>query len=390
MGNAMTKLTPVVKATEQLIAGTATSARIKVAHALPDPNQPRKTFIQDLYDETKASIKAIGLQVPITVNPAYVKDGTQYYYIKYGENRWRIHVDLMWEEIECVIDPEPYDGKLNVLRVLTQAAENINRINHTHSEIAAVYGLFFEEEKRKVHWKKVGDILAEFAKIFGKSEQWVRNYAEMSNLRPEFLARVDIKGPTQIPFMAAVALGRQPKERQTGILHGAEVLAGSRRDMLYKYILQGAYKVKKAAGENVGHHIAANKSSFTKIPHNVRKAIDQFGVGMQPLDRDTHIRETMDEMSREELESMIKALDGVSDAIASLKNTVQVKLEKVSGPVVAPILFTPSKDDDEDVPSPESATPVNGDTARAPWPSFTTPREPETKIGRRIIKGGSY
>lgn len=386
----MTKLTPVADNVLQLPAGRMRSARLHVAHIMPDPNQPRKTFDQDKYDETKASIKAIGLQVPITVNPGPHRDGIQYYYIKYGENRWRIHVDLKLEEIECVVEPDSYDGKVIVRRILTQAAENINRIDHTHSEIAAVYALYFEETKREIPWKKVGEIQEEFALIFGKSTMWVQNYAAMSNLRPELLARVDQKGPTQIPFMAAVALGRNPKERQTGILHGAEILAGSRRDMLYRYVLEGTHKAKKANGERVGHRVAATKHSLMNIPANLQKNLDYFGAGMQPLDRQSYLRETLESMSAEELSSTDMRLNSVLENIDSLRRAVQGRLLSLGQQVIAPIVVIDRNDHKEEAGDSQSRTPL-----ASIWPGLAAPAVKTTEQGSsgyttRQIKGTRY
>lgn len=367
----MTKLAPVAQATKQLITGALRSARLKVAHILVDHNQPRKNFDQEKYNETRASVKAIGLQVPITVNPGPIRDGIQYYYTKYGENRWRIHVDLKLEEIDCVIDPEPYSGEFNVLRVLTQAAENINRIDHTHGEIAAVYALFFEDAKQKNPGRLVADIQGEFGTIFGKSEMWVQNYAAMSNLRSEFLARVDVKGPTQIPFMAAVALGRNPKERQTSVLHGAELIAGSRRDLLYRYTLQETNRLKKLNGERIGHHQAAgNKRAFANIPKNVQRALGQFGAGMRALDRESYMRRAVEEMSGQELSAMVGEVNATLESLQAIKNLVQTRLGAVSKEAPpATVISTEDADEEEGTggtQEPRSTSP------HSIWPGLAT------------------
>ncbi len=392
----MAHIVSTAQATE---AGMVGSVRLKVAHILPDKNQPRKTFDPEKYEETKASIKAMGLQVPITVNLGPVIDGIQYYYIKYGENRWRIHVDLDLEEIDCVIDQRFYDGKLNVLRVLTQAAENINRIEHTPSEIASVYRLYFEETKKEAPWKKIGKIQEEFARIFGKSSQWVQNYASMANLRQEFLDRVDAKGPGQIPFMAAVALGRNPKERQTSILHGAEILAGSRRDMLYTYVLHGTHQAKRASGERVGARVLGTKQTLVRIPERLQDALDHFGAGMSPLDRQSYLRETMGQLTVEELKKMVSDLEGVTSAIESLKNSVEGRLEELSHTRPANIFYPlpqaetmetggNSEEDGQqtnDEQSPEASV-------RSPWPDFSL-REEDQPSGtgvRRVVNKGKY
>lgn len=387
----MTKLAPVAKAVQQLLAGAAQSARLKVAHILPDPNQPRKTFDQEKYDETKASIKAIGLQVPITVNPGPVRDGVQYYYVKFGENRWRIHVDLEQEYIECVINPEFYDGRVNVLRVITQAAENINRIEHTHSEMAAVYALYYEEEVRNFPSKKDGKIQEGFATIFGKSLVWAGNYAAMSNLRPEFLARVDGKGPTQIPFMAAVALGKNPKERQTGVLHSAEVLAGARRDMLYRYVLEGTHKIKKAHGERIGGRTIGVKQALMRIPNNMQNALDYFGAGMQPLDRQSYLRETLEQMSQEELRGTLTSFDKVQEGIETLKGAIQARLDPPSTSVFGPILTASAKGGGKEAQE-EEEVPTG---PRKPWPGFPSsqvqpPSPGGDGTGVRRVKGDRY
>lgn len=302
-------------------------ALLKVAHVLFDPNQPRKSFDSEQYEETKASIKEIGLQVPITVNPGPVRDGVQYYYVKYGESRLRIHVELGLEEIQCIIDTYQYNGVFDIQRVITQAAENINRANHTHGEIAAVYGLYLKERQNGEGKVNLSDIQAEFAKIFGKSITWVQNYAALSGLLPDFLARVDCKGPSQIPFWAAVALGRNKRERQASILSTAETFAGTRRDLLQQYIVHAANTLKRAHGERIQGKTGVKRKSLTDIPLKALEVITNFGAGMPKVERSELIEKTMRSLSVLELREMLKNISTVLQQLEHLRALAQEKLE---------------------------------------------------------------
>jgi ParB family chromosome partitioning protein len=86
----------------------------------PDPDQPRKTFIEDSINELAASIKAHGVLQPITVEYLSVEDT---YKIIAGERRFLASKVAGLSEIPCVIREELDGNKRKAL----QLVENLQR-----------------------------------------------------------------------------------------------------------------------------------------------------------------------------------------------------------------------------------------------------------------------
>jgi ParB/RepB/Spo0J family partition protein len=224
---------------------------IPVPHCIPDPNQPRTEFDEDEMQELMASIKATGLHQPITVNKAYVKDGIQYYYVKYGERRWTAHKRLKLLTVKAFVLEEVYTGEEDISRQINQAAENINRAGHTHREIVVLFRKYSEERRKEKPVPTVSMIQMDFAKMFGKSLPWVQNYSALVNLDVELMKKVDVKTEDALPFTVAVSLGRAPKEEQGAILLRGQAYAKGNRTRLQSFVVQAVRDVREKRGEGI-------------------------------------------------------------------------------------------------------------------------------------------
>lgn len=198
----------------------------------PDPNQPRTNFKQEELQELARSIGSQGLQQRPVVNFAFTKDGKHHYYIKAGERRYHAHKLLRRETMSCIVEVGKYDGQESVSRKLAQAAENSSRVPHTHTEIMAVMQDVVIEEVAKRSESHNGSshgaieiALNRVADAFGKSQQWARNYYDLSKLRPELQALLDREDDDErISFNIGIALSRAPTLEQQQLWEDAKAL----------------------------------------------------------------------------------------------------------------------------------------------------------------------
>jgi ParB/RepB/Spo0J family partition protein len=187
---------------------------------LRDEHQPRRNFGDKDLEELGLSIKNERQKQAVIVSPAKGRPG--FYYITYGESRWRACKRKGINEVLCIIDYEnEYDGTLNVSRVLGQAVENVRRVGHRHSELVRVISLVFKEEKEKQSRGAADRAVQRFADALGKSVSWAWNYLTLTNLRPDLLDLIDTKG-SGLTFVIGVELARNDQDVQHLILEEAK------------------------------------------------------------------------------------------------------------------------------------------------------------------------
>ncbi len=104
--------------------------KINISQLKPNPNQPRKTFVEKDLDELAISIKNQGIIQPIVVRKI---DDDQYQIIA-GERRWRASQIAGLHEVDCVIK------NLEETQILEAALiENIQREDLNVIEEANAY-----------------------------------------------------------------------------------------------------------------------------------------------------------------------------------------------------------------------------------------------------------
>lgn len=141
---------------------------IPLSQIEPNPQQPRKDFIQEDLDELVASIKEHGVIQPIIVDQK--EDGT--YLIVAGERRYRASKVAGLDKIPAVIKSQLTDEKILELALI----ENIQRSDLSPIEEALAYKQIMELE---------GIGQEELAKRVGKKRASVANSLRLLKLSKE-------------------------------------------------------------------------------------------------------------------------------------------------------------------------------------------------------------
>ena len=96
---------------------------VAVGELLPDPTQPRKTFLKEEIDRLAASIAARGVLQPLRVR-VRPDDERQCWWIVTGECRWRAARQAGLTHVPCL----PVEGELSEAELLAdQVVENVVR-----------------------------------------------------------------------------------------------------------------------------------------------------------------------------------------------------------------------------------------------------------------------
>lgn len=127
----------------------------------PDPDQPRKTFDQAKLAELAQSIKVHGVIQPVVVKTA----GPRFMLIS-GERRWRAAALAQLETIPVVVRDD--------LSVRAQVVENLQRDDLTPFELFRVIATELDG----------GATQKELAEAYGKSKQWISDYASVAKMPP--------------------------------------------------------------------------------------------------------------------------------------------------------------------------------------------------------------
>tara|TARA_B100000676_G_C17922567_1_gene756324 strand:+ start:39 stop:875 length:837 start_codon:yes stop_codon:yes gene_type:complete len=148
--------------------------KINISQLKPNPNQPRKTFVEKDLDELAISIKNQGIIQPIVVRKI---DDDQYQIIA-GERRWRASQIAGLHEVDCVIK------NLEETQILEAALiENIQREDLNVIEEANAY-------RGLINIKGITN--EALAKIIGKSASHVSNTLRLLELDKEIQKMVMI------------------------------------------------------------------------------------------------------------------------------------------------------------------------------------------------------
>jgi ParB family chromosome partitioning protein len=139
-------------------------AEIPVAAIAPNARQPRQVFDEEMLEELKVSITAVGFLQPIVVR----ETGEGDYELVMGERRWRAAQSLGLEAIPAIVRDTRDDAMLR-----DALMENIHRANLNPLEEAAAYQQLLEE---------FGATHEELAKRIGRSRPQISNTIRLLNL----------------------------------------------------------------------------------------------------------------------------------------------------------------------------------------------------------------
>ena len=181
---------------------------IPVDQIHPNPHQPRRAFDPVELDSLAASIQAVGLQQPITVEPC--QGG---YVLIMGERRLRAHKMLGLETIEAIVR-EPTQNEEKLVNALV---ENVQREDMSVVDQGMAYKILRDEHKLSVR---------QISKRTGINESRIHYCLKVADLEPQILDMV-VKhnlpisqeplaaicsvpaGETRVKFVEAIA-PRQP------------------------------------------------------------------------------------------------------------------------------------------------------------------------------------
>ncbi len=232
---------------------------ISADQLLFDPNQPRKRYTKKGLEKLAKSIQDQGLQQPVVVTFAYRKKGIDYYYIKFGERRYRAHILLGYKNVPCLVKKGTYDGKLDVERVLAQTSENNLREPHSHSEMINVLRLVVEDEREKSDGVigYIGKAQERFATALGYTAEATRRYHVLANLHSELVEMLDIEDEEEgderekLNFSVALSLARAPKDAQLGILERSKPHFEKSHNHGIAFVSEQARSVRESRGEKI-------------------------------------------------------------------------------------------------------------------------------------------
>ena len=145
---------------------------IDVTKIIPNPEQPRKEFVQAELESLANSMSSpVGLIQPITVESVAGPD--EIYMLVDGERRWRASQLLGWDQIPAVIRPATNHNGSE--RLIAAFVANEQRADLNNLERARSYQKIFE----------VLGSSREVARITGKSENTIRTYMAVLDFEPE-------------------------------------------------------------------------------------------------------------------------------------------------------------------------------------------------------------
>lgn len=306
---------------------------ISLDQILPDPHQPRRKFKESELEELAGSIGDQGLQQLPVVNPAFVKGGKQFYYIKAGERRWRTYVKRELPSMLCVVEKIRYDGKRNVSRRLAQAAENSSRVPHTHGEIIELVEEVIQEEikKRGTKHASVHIGLGRVARAFGKSIAWATNYQTLTGLVPELREMLDEdETGDRLNFAVGTALARAPSDVQTELLQEAEPhFKKGGHTAGYGFIVRKAREIRESRGEKIrGRRASDEKAKLMRIVERMLGLANSVCGERHSTEYKQYMEALIDKMSTIEVDETLSNIKLGLQTFTGLRDMLQKKRDK--------------------------------------------------------------
>lgn len=239
-------LAELAKKTKALAAEEPENKRFRLLRIdeVVSHDQVRKSF--DDLDDLAASIKELGVQVPINVRE---RDRDGHYVILQGERRWRAAKLAGLTKIPAIVDESAIDEEK---RMLMQLTENIQRDDMRPLEIAKAFRALTD----------VGLTAAKIAKRLGRSHQFVSTYLHLNEL-PEFLYRIaeegSIKDATTLLLLKR-ACDASPEDAEKIILDALDenrsITRSAAQKLLQRMKARNEEEDQPSAGESAESEIA--------------------------------------------------------------------------------------------------------------------------------------
>lgn len=173
--------------------------------------QPRKWFDPDEIYARAESMKAIGQQDPVTVEPVF-GDADYDFELINGESRLRsaraAGLKTLWAAVRSV----PFGSRVE--KHLSSLVANFNRSDHTPMEIS---------DALHVQMTEGGRSQTDIARALGKQQMWVSQYLSLQQLHPDVQALLHptVHKSERLAPGIGFELAKIPQDRQLDVLNRA-------------------------------------------------------------------------------------------------------------------------------------------------------------------------
>ena len=286
-------LANLAKKTKELAAEEPATKRFRLLRIdeVVSHDQVRKTF--DDLEDLAASIKELGVQVPINV---LERDREGHYVILQGERRWRAAKLAGLTKIPAIVDEAEIDEQT---RMLMQLTENLQRDDMRPLEVAKAFRALVD----------TGLNAAKIAKSLGRSHQFVSTYLHINDL-PDFLRQIAeegrIKDATTLLLLKR-AFDSRPEDAE-GIILASLDENGSISRSAAKALAQKMKEpepVPEEEGPSASSERSANGAAANaeEIPEEAAKAPTVESRAEEPLNTGNAGKTVSDEPARNALPS---------------------------------------------------------------------------------------
>ena len=209
---------PASDAVTDAVANSVTYAvrQIPIKRIRAFASQPRKWFDPDETRARAESMRLLGQQDPVTVEPV-TGDKDHDYELINGESRLRSAQEAGLKTLWAAVRSVPFGSVTD--KHLASLVANFNRADHTPMEISDALQLQSTDG---------GLTQAELAKALGKSQTWVFLYLSLQKLHPDIQAMMHPSRPAGERMAASTAfeLARLPMAKQAELIQSARDVDG--------------------------------------------------------------------------------------------------------------------------------------------------------------------
>ncbi|MDR1826129.1 MAG: ParB/RepB/Spo0J family partition protein [Rickettsiales bacterium] len=211
---------------------------IPVKEIGPNPDQPRKTFLESDLQELANSIKEHGVLQPIIVRTAATSGGG--YEIVAGERRWRASIMAGKDTIPALVKTITSENAMEVALIENVQRENLNAIE--------------ESDAYKSIMEKCEYGIPDLVKLIGKSESYIRNILRLGGL-PENVKALVKSGELSASHARTLAVAEDPMamaqkiiSKNLSVSEAADLVkTGPRNRLARRIIVKDDFEVKTAA-----------------------------------------------------------------------------------------------------------------------------------------------
>lgn len=275
LGRGLSALMADVNETETVAQKSPSAADqlIPIEQISPNPDQPRKQFVQDDLDDLAASIKEKGVLQPLIVR----QTGEQKFEIVAGERRWRAAQMAQLHALPVIV------REFSDIEVLEVAIiENIQRADLNAAEEAVGYRQLMD---------KFGHTQEKMAEALGKSRSHIANLLRLLNL-PEPVLALLRNGQLSSGHARALIPAQDPEKLAQQVIKGG--LSVRATEALVKNEQSGSTDKKQSAGtlssekdadtKALEGDLAANLGMKVSLSHKPGQENGQLSIQYKSLD----------------------------------------------------------------------------------------------------------